>query len=95
MKDRSLSTFLLGAGAATALCLAFVHRRVIKAALTGEPMPEAPDWHCWVKDGKLAACCAPEDEALFENAAEAAKPEAAAEAVTEVTADTTPEATAE
>ena len=90
MKDRSLSTFLLGAGAATALCLAFVHRRVIKAALTGEPMPEAPDWHCWVKDGKLATCCAPADEALFEDADEAAEPEAA-EAVSEGTAEATPE----
>ena len=30
-------------------CL-FVHRRVIKALITGEPMPKAPNWHCWVPE---------------------------------------------
>ena len=26
-----------------------IHFRAIKAAIKGEPMPEAPKWHCWVK----------------------------------------------
>ena len=26
-----------------------VHFRAIKAWLKGEPLPEAPAWHCWVK----------------------------------------------
>ena len=29
--------------------LLFVHRRVIKAIITGGPMPKAPAWHFWVK----------------------------------------------
>ncbi len=28
---------------------AFTHRRVIKAAVSGEEMPKAPKWHVWVK----------------------------------------------
>lgn len=27
-----------------------IHRRVIKAVITGTPMPEAPASHFWVKD---------------------------------------------
>ena len=27
---------------------AFFHRRVIRAKLLHEPMPKAPEWHCWV-----------------------------------------------
>lgn len=30
-------------------CCAYTHRRVIKAAVTGEEMPKAPSWHFWVK----------------------------------------------
>ncbi|MBP3901672.1 MAG: hypothetical protein J6D53_09535 [Blautia sp.] len=26
-----------------------IHRKVIKAMLTGSEMPEAPEWHFWVK----------------------------------------------
>ncbi|MCR4647816.1 MAG: hypothetical protein K5776_01910 [Lachnospiraceae bacterium] len=28
----------------------YVHRRVIKAFLTGKPMPKAPAWHFWVNE---------------------------------------------
>lgn len=27
----------------------YAHRRVIKAFLNNEPMPQAPEWHFWVK----------------------------------------------
>ena len=37
------------AGVAVATCCAFVHRRVIKAAVKQEEMPKAPKWHFWVK----------------------------------------------
>ena len=30
-------------------CFVYVHRRVIRALITGEPMPEAPAWHFWCK----------------------------------------------
>ena len=30
-----------------AVC-AYTHRRVIRSLVTGEPMPKAPNWHCWV-----------------------------------------------
>jgi len=26
----------------------YTHRRVIRAAIQGEPMPKAPEWHVWV-----------------------------------------------
>ena len=29
-----------------------IHRRVIKACITGEPMPEAPASHFWCKNRK-------------------------------------------
>ena len=29
--------------------LLWVHRRVIRAWITGEPMPEPPAWHFWCK----------------------------------------------
>ena len=32
------------------LCCLFTHRRVIKAKLTGQPMPKAPKWHFWVAE---------------------------------------------
>ena len=38
-----LIIFILAGG------LLFAHRRVIKAFFTGEPMPKAPAWHCWVR----------------------------------------------
>ncbi len=28
--------------------LIFIHRRVIRALIKGEPMPKAPSWHVWV-----------------------------------------------
>ena len=33
-----------------------IHRRVISALLTGEPMPEAPEWH------KKMLCCGTKEE---------------------------------
>ena len=40
--NRGIIIFLLG------VC-AGIHRNVIKAFLTGTEMPDAPEWHCWVK----------------------------------------------
>ena len=31
------------------LCCCFTHRRVIRALIKHEPMPNAPKWHFWVK----------------------------------------------
>ena len=31
------------------VCCLFTHRRVIKALINHEPMPQAPSWHFWVK----------------------------------------------
>ena len=28
----------------------FIHRRVIRALIKGEPMPKAPSWHVWVPE---------------------------------------------
>ena len=30
-------------------CLAYVHRRVIRALITGGEMPEPPAWHFWCR----------------------------------------------
>ena len=30
-------------------CLAFIHRRVIRAAIKGEELPERPHWHPCMK----------------------------------------------
>lgn len=38
------SVILLGIG-----FLIGVHFRAIKAWIKGEPLPEAPKWHCWIK----------------------------------------------
>ena len=35
---------------ALVLCCCYTHRRVIKAAVKGEPMPKAPGWHVWVPE---------------------------------------------
>lgn len=35
-----------------AICMAVIHRNVIKAVAKGEPVPEAPAWHTWVKNRK-------------------------------------------
>ncbi len=32
------------------LCCVYAHRRVIRAVIKHEPMPEAPKWHIWCKD---------------------------------------------
>ena len=37
---------------ACAICMAIVHRNVIKAVAKGEKIPEAPAWHSWVKNRK-------------------------------------------
>ena len=44
---------------AVVLCGLFliIHRRVFAACLTGDPMPEPPDWH-----KKLFGCADPEKE---------------------------------
>ncbi|MCR4616665.1 MAG: hypothetical protein K5669_00590 [Lachnospiraceae bacterium] len=34
------------------LASAFIHRRVIRALIKGEPMPKAPSWHIWVPKDK-------------------------------------------
>lgn len=39
---------IIGAAVLAVGCCAFVHRRVIKAVLTGGEMPKAPNWHVWV-----------------------------------------------
>ena len=31
------------------VCCCYTHRRVIRALIKHEPMPKAPNWHCWVK----------------------------------------------
>ena len=28
----------------------YIHRRVIRAFIKGEPMPSAPSWHVWVPE---------------------------------------------
>ena len=28
----------------------FIHRRVIRAMIKGEPIPKAPAWHVWVPE---------------------------------------------
>lgn len=33
-------------------CCVYTHRRVIKALVTGEEMPKAPNWHVWVSEDK-------------------------------------------
>ena len=30
--------------------LVYIHRRVIRAMIKGEPMPEAPSWNVWVPE---------------------------------------------
>ena len=43
-----MSTLIKGAiGGAVIGCgaLLFIHRRVIAAAINGDPMPEPPEWH--------------------------------------------------
>lgn len=35
----------MGIAIGMAVAWAFVHRRVIKTAIKGEPMPELPEWH--------------------------------------------------
>ncbi len=42
---------MFGICAAT-VCCAAVHRRVIKAVVTGSEMPKAPKWHVWVPEDK-------------------------------------------
>ena len=51
MNNFAKATIILTGAACTALLV--IHRRVIVAALTGEEMPEPPEWHkkcfpcCW------------------------------------------------
>lgn len=39
----------LGIYAVSVVACAIVHRRVIKAMVKGEPLPEPPAWHVWHK----------------------------------------------
>lgn len=36
---------IVGCAAACFVLMLIAHRRVIAAYITGEPMPEAPEWH--------------------------------------------------
>ena len=49
MKKSGIFTVILGCFTA---CMLFVHRRVIRAVMKGEEIPQAPAWHCWVKNRK-------------------------------------------
>ncbi len=48
------ATLICSAVACSALLV--IHRRVIAAAITGEPMPETPEWH-----KKFLPCCFDQD----------------------------------
>ena len=37
---------------ALAACCLYTHRRVIAAVVNGDPIPQAPSWHVWVKNRK-------------------------------------------
>lgn len=52
MEKKTLIIVLLCCFALFAGCMLFVHRRVIKAVMKGEPIPQAPAWHFWVKNRK-------------------------------------------
>ncbi len=41
----------LGFCAASMAAYAIVHRKVIRAMVKGEPLPEPPAWHVWHKCG--------------------------------------------
>ncbi len=45
MKKRKFGTFIV---CLLVACCCYTHRRVIRALIMGEPMPKAPNWHCWV-----------------------------------------------
>ena len=47
MKKGTIITLII---LALAGCFLYTHRRVIKAFIKGEPMPQAPKWHFWVKN---------------------------------------------
>ena len=34
--------------AVLAVSCAIIHRNVIKALITRQPLPKAPKWHCWL-----------------------------------------------
>ncbi len=53
---------LIGIGVLTA-CGLYAHRRVIRAWIEGEPMPEAPSWHFWVDADQRRADGAEEADA--------------------------------
>lgn len=43
-------TVIAIACAAVVTCCVYTHRRVIRALITGEEMPKAPEWHFWVPE---------------------------------------------
>ena len=47
--DKKWKIFALIAVCLMIVCCLYTHRRVIKALIKNEPMPNAPKWHCWVK----------------------------------------------
>ena len=44
---KKIFNMALAIGAVSMIGCAIVHRRVIGAMLTGEPLPEPPAWHTW------------------------------------------------
>ncbi len=46
MKKKTWIYILLGVLIALAACFAFIHRRVIRAAIKGEPLPPSPHKCC-------------------------------------------------
>lgn len=49
---RKIAYFALGAFCACAAASIVVHRRVLVAAINGDPLPEPPEWHTWHKGCK-------------------------------------------
>jgi hypothetical protein len=42
---KTFASVLIGAFVGCVVASAIVHRRVIAAAINGDPMPEPPEWH--------------------------------------------------
>ncbi len=49
-KTMKAGTVIAIACAAVVTCCVYTHRRVIRALITGEEMPKAPEWHFWVPE---------------------------------------------
>ena len=42
---KTITYVVIGAAAGCVAASLFIHRRVIAAAIKGEPLPEPPEWH--------------------------------------------------